>query len=659
MKKGLILGVFAFVLGCAWLAGHTLLTAGAQPHAPCILLQTTTQAPPVTPASAPPTPQLDINPQVYYSAIGGPPETVIMGSSDPESEYRFELELDSQGAALRQATFNGRDFNNRNPNNPQPLIFLSPVPQRQGPAVMSMANRSLVLVDAMQQLRLDALSWATAGLQTEGDGTQRVRFEATVTGTNDTPVMHLMKTYTIHPDTHLLEWDLEVENLSPEAHEFYLNLIGPTGPGREAFRQDMRKTVVAYRDKQNQISIPKSAKRDINKLEKATDLEARTLIAKEANAPMAWMATSNKYFAAILVPKTQQEGEIARWVRYAAGAYYPLVDDEATVGLEIQTMPATLQPAGDDGSTQHYRFELYLGPKDKSKFDKNPYYKDLGFAYVIDFVGCCCPAGLIRPLAFFIMGVMKMIHVVIPNYGIAIIILVFLMRLIMHPITKKSQISMHRMSKMAPMAEQIKKKYANNKAEMNKQLMELYREQGASPVMSFLPMFFQMPIWIALWSAVNSSIDLRGAAFLPFWITDLSMPDALIPFTTALKVPLVGWKIQSLNALPLLMGVAFYMQQKLMPQQAAASSNPQMAQQQKMMMIMMPIMFPLMLYNVASGVNLYIMTSTFAGVLEQHIVRKHIREKEALESQNMVATTSKAGGKVKKKKPKPMFKNMR
>ena len=172
--------------------------------------------------------------------------------------------------------------------------------------------------------------------------------------------------------------------------------------------------------------------------------------------------------------------------------------------------------------------------------------------------------------------------------------------------------------------------------------------------MGMLPMFVQMPIWVALWSAVYTSIDLRGAAFLPFWITDLSAPDALVRFSTV-TVPLLGWKVDAFNLLPILMGIAFYLQQKLTPQQAAASANPQVAQQQKMMMIMMPLLFPLMLYTAPSGVNLYIMASTFAGVIEQYVIKKHIREKEEAESKGLVAVTSKTGGKVKKKKPKPFF----
>jgi YidC/Oxa1 family membrane protein insertase len=326
-----------------------------------------------------------------------------------------------------------------------------------------------------------------------------------------------------------------------------------------------------------------------------------------------------------------------------------------TIGLQLSSTVATLSPAGQPDFSRSFPFNVYVGPKDKSLFDKSALYRRLGFVQTIDFMACCCPASVISPLAFGILAIMKWMYFILPNYGIVIIILVLLMRLVLHPVTRHSQVAMSKMSKLAPRAEEIKKKYGNNKAELNKKLMELYREQGASPIMGFLPMFLQMPIWIALWSAIYMSIDLRGAAFLPFWITDLSAPDALVSWPPV-TIPLVGWTVHSLNLLPILMGVAFYLQQKIMPmQQPAASSNPQMAQQQKIMMFMMPLMFPLMLYNGPAGVNLYIMASTFGGVIEQYVIKKHIQEKETQEAQGMVSATSKTGGKVKKKKPKPFF----
>ncbi|MBC8481184.1 MAG: membrane protein insertase YidC, partial [Planctomycetes bacterium] len=315
----------------------------------------------------------------------------------------------------------------------------------------------------------------------------------------------------------------------------------------------------------------------------------------------------------------------------------------------------TLGAARSGKDVEEYDFKLFLGPKEKRLFTDNPYYKELGFIQTIDFMGCCCPAAIINPLAFGILGAMEWMYSFIPNYGVVIIILVLIIRLVMHPVTKKSQISMSKMTKLGPMAEEIKKKYANNKAEMQKQIMQLYKKQGASPVMGFLPMLIQMPIWIALYSAIYASISLRGAQFLPVWITDLSAPDALVTFST-ITIPMVKWHISSFNLLPILMGVAMYLQQKMMPSQAGASTNPQMEQQQKMMKIMMPLMFPLMLYNAPSGLNLYIMASTFAGVIEQHVIRKHIREKEEAESLGKVAVTSKTGGKIKKKKPKPFYK---
>jgi len=372
-----------------------------------------------------------------------------------------------------------------------------------------------------------------------------------------------------------------------------------------------------------------------------------------------WAATTNKYFAAILVPLPREGKESCDWLADKTARFYNPDRDkrgdsgDETVGVELEIAPSALGPAGQGNNSSTYNFQLYLGPKDKSLFDKNEQYRKLGFVQTIDFMGCCCPAGMIRPLAFGILALMKWMYGIIGNYGVVIIILVFLFRIVIHPLTKKSQVSMSKMSKLAPRVEEIRKKYANNKAELNKQMMALYREQGASPIMGMLPMMVQMPIWIALWSAVYASIDLRGARFLPFWITDLSVPDALFRFS-AVTLPLFG-KLDSFNLLPVLMGVAFYLQQKLMPSQAT-SANPQAAQQQKIMMIMMPLMFPLLLYKAPSGVNLYIMASTFAGVIEQHIIRKHIREREENESKGLVAATSKTGGKVKKKKPKPFFK---
>jgi YidC/Oxa1 family membrane protein insertase len=591
-----------------------------------------------------------------FGAIGGPPQQVTLGSTD-KTKFKFEVQLDSKGAGLRQATLS--EYNDLMAKDRPPLLLLEPA-RTGGLPVLSLANRQLILVDQTpkQQLGLDRLDWKCSGIEPQQDGSQTARFDAWIVEGQDNKVLRLTKTYKVSPESYLLDCTLDVENLSKARSTVYLHMAGPAGIRRESILADMPKGVGAFKDSKNQIVSPRLEART---LLKAKDAGSRLLRTKEADARMLWVGISDKYFAAILVPQPDANQPFCDWVRFTSGLFFnPDADDRAdsgdeTVGLDLQIKPVTLEPAGDPNSTKTYRFQLYLGPKDKTLFDKDPQFRDLGFIQVIDFSGCCCPASIINPLAFLILAIMKGMQMVLFNYGLVIIVLVLLMRLVMHPVTKKSQIAMSKMGKLAPKAEEIKKKYAGNKAEMNKQLMALYREQGASPIMGFIPMLLQMPIWIALWSAVNSSIDLRGARFLPIWITDLSAPDALISFSSTFVVPLLGLKIAGINLLPLLMGVAFYLQQKFTPTPTAAT-NPQIAQQQKMMMWMMPIMFPLMLYNTASGVNLYIMTSTFAGVWEQKIILKHIKAREAEEAQGLVAVTSKTGGKVKKKRPKPFFK---
>ena len=605
-------------------------------------------------AAQPAQPQLQPAVGPSYFAVGGPNADVTIGSADKASAFKYQLVLDSMGAAIRTATF--REFDNLDPKDPKPLTVLAPIEMRNG-EVLSLASEALIVADQGRRLNLSRLSWRSLGVEQLQDGGASAAFEATIVDGNDRPVLKLTKTYRVHPDNYMLDGSIRVENLDGKEHRVYYDLNGPVGlPADAAYRRtmDLRKVVAAFKTSSGEIQSVGKAMKALAKPKTDKD---RELNLDHKEATFLWAASVSKYFAGILVPTTADGQPGGDWIAGRWGVYYnPDQDDkhssgDESLGFVVRSASIKLEPAG----SQTHSFQLYLGPKDKSRFDKVELYRQLGFVHTIDFMSCCCPTSIINPLAFGILAIMKWMYFVIPNYGVVIIILVFFMRLALHPITKKSQIAMHKMSKLAPRAEEIKQKYGNNKAEMNKKLMELYREQGASPIMGFLPMFVQMPIWIALWSAIYTSIDLRGAAFLPFWITDLSAPDALVPLGN-LRVPLLGWHIGSLNLLPILMGVAFYLQQKLTPmQQASAATNPQMAQQQKIMNIMMPLMFPLMLYTAPSGVNLYIMSSTFAGVIEQYVIKKHIREKEEQESQGLIPTTSKMGGKVKKKKPKPFY----
>jgi len=658
------------VIGFAVLCGALVVQAGlfeagsGGGKVPCILLQQTTGGennqviiPPESKNTS-----LQAVQAVTLGADNAEAKTIILGAQDPNTEdpqtdFKFQLELSSKGAAIRKATFsngNGNGFDDRHYKNPKPLVILSPVGGQPG----SMANKELILVEQKLQLRLNDLHWKSYEVEHSSDGSQTARFEAVIKTSIGEPVIKLVKTYKIVPGSYLLDCDLTVENLSSSLQNVRFNLAGPRGLGREGFRTDMRKVRACYRDSEGKFNSKAKVEFKAKTLRNTNGLYSQPLEKMEDN--FLWVAATNKYFAAIVVPSPDEGKDYCDWITQETGLLYNPDRDvradsgDETIGVDLQIAARDFSANGQPDSSKTYNFKLYLGPKDKSLFDKNQMYRDLGFMYTIDFMGCCCPAALIHPLAFGILAFMKWMYGFIGNYGVVIIILVFMFRIVIHPLTKKSQVSMRKMTKLGPKAEEIKKKYANNKTEMNKHIMALYKEQGASPVMGFLPMMVQMPVWIALWSAIYTSIDLRGEPFLPFWITDLSVPDAFFRFPSPIIIPLLNWKILSLNLLPILMGVAMYLQQKMMPKQAA--TNPQAAQQQKMMMIMMPLFLPLVLYNGPSGVNLYIMSSTFAGVIEQYFIRKHISEKEEAESQGLVAVTRKTGGKVKKKKPKPFYK---
>ena len=297
---------------------------------------------------------------------------------------------------------------------------------------------------------------------------------------------------------------------------------------------------------------------------------------------------------------------------------------------------------------------VFFGPKER-KLLETPYYssypRDYSATLVIasGFCGICTFPWLISVL----VGMLTFFHLIFRDWGIAIICLVVIVRILLHPITKKSQVHMMRMGKMGPEMERLKKKYGDDKDALNKAMMSFYKEQGMGPVLGCLPMFLQMPIWIALWSALQSTFELRHSPFLYFagvhltWIRDLANPDALIRFT---PIHVYGFELSSLNILPLLLSVVFYFQQKFTPK--PITTTPEQAQQQKMMTWMSTLMFPIFLYKGPAGLNLYILTSTTIGIIESKIIRDHIKQREEAEKAGRVFVDTKPTRASKRKDEK-------
>jgi YidC/Oxa1 family membrane protein insertase len=352
--------------------------------------------------------------------------------------------------------------------------------------------------------------------------------------------------------------------------------------------------------------------------------------------PMLWTAQRSNYFAAIVRP-TDPGASTTHFAKIFAQsqAAEPKstgddpVKKEVAVGYDTTGLPLE---AGAKPLT--LGLKVYFGPTARKILDTD-YYSGYprGYNAILVVTGGPCGYCTYAWLINLLVGALNGFYFLFRDWGLAIIALVLVVRLLLHPITKKSQVSMTKMSKMAPEMERLKKKYGDDKEGLNKAMMTFYREQGITPILGCLPMFLQMPIWIALWSALQSTFEIRQAPFLwgYTWIHDLSLPDAAIPFSGG-GLSLGFFTLKAINVLPILMAVVFYFQQKMQPKPDPKTLTPEQAQQQKMMQ-WMSLLFPIFLYTSPSGLNLYILTSTAIGIYESKRIRDHIKEREAAEKE--------------------------
>ena len=294
-----------------------------------------------------------------------------------------------------------------------------------------------------------------------------------------------------------------------------------------------------------------------------------------------WVAVKNRFFVTALrcgshAPAT---GFAAAVTRDAAAQDYMLKSVSADVGL-----------APADGSGER-AYTLYAGPKKQSLL------WDLGMRDVMEF-------GMWRWVCYPLVWVLNLFHSWIPSFGIGIILLTILVRLLFWPLTHKSTISMRRMSEIQPKMKEIREKFKDNPQRMQQETWALYRDNKVNPMASCLPMLVQIPVFIALFTVLRSAVELRYAPFL--WIADLSEPENLFPNI----FPFGG-----LNILPILMAVTMGLQSALTPSTGDKS-------QQRMMMIMMPVMMLVMFYSFPSALSLYWTLSQVLSIVQMWYIRK-------------------------------------
>lgn len=307
-------------------------------------------------------------------------------------------------------------------------------------------------------------------------------------------------------------------------------------------------------------------------------------------APVEWVAAKNKYFVQILMPLSSPaqavSAAVARRVdprELSDPAFRKAPTDAEEVSARLRFGGAHLAAQGEPVVRE---FDFYAGPK---KFDV---LKALTHRRqdVMEF-------GFFGGVSKILLRTLNALHRVIPNYGIAIILLTILVRVLFWPITHKSTESMKRMAEIQPLIQEVRTKYKDPQRQQ-KEMMALYKQYKINPLGGCLPILVQIPVFIALFVMLRSAIELRFAPFL--WVRDLSEPENLL----AGMVPLVG----SLNILPLLMTATQIWQQKMTP----SAGDP--AQQK--MMLWMPLIMLVFFYHFASGLVLYWTTNQVLMIIQ-------------------------------------------
>ena len=364
---------------------------------------------------------------------------------------------------------------------------------------------------------------------------------------------------------------------------------------------------------------------------------------------LSWIGATNRYFALALhaLPASERGGTVSKSlapvvevVRAQLGSPAPSDPTGAPSLFAVVQSPLTdVQP----GATADFSLGVFAGPLDRNLLGATAPYSLLEMVGLIAYsLGGCCSWCTFAWLANLLVEFLGLLHAyLVFDWGLAIIALVIVVRLLLHPISKKSQVQMQRISKgmaaLKPELDALKARYGDDPKRMQQEQFRLYREKNINPVGclgGFLPTFLQMPIWMALYAVLYLAFELRQqpAFFGVFqlfggwqFLGDLSAQDRFIPLPTSVNLYL--FTLSSINIIPLLMGGVFYVQQKYMtPPQTQLS--PEQAQQQKMMRVMTVVMFPLMLYAAPSGLTLYIMTSTLIGIWESKMVRRQVEEEE-------------------------------
>jgi YidC/Oxa1 family membrane protein insertase len=288
-----------------------------------------------------------------------------------------------------------------------------------------------------------------------------------------------------------------------------------------------------------------------------------------------WVAVKNQFFTLLLTPATNT-------VAVDYEPVHPPLPAGWASNTPVQGVSAVLEmlPSSMADGVRTYEFAYYAGPKEYKRLASFGH----GQEEVMQF-------GLWGPISVILLKTMNAIHAVVPNYGVAIILITIAIKIIFWPIQSKSIKSMKEMQKFQPAMQKLREKYKDEPQRLNQEMMRLYKEHHINPFAGCLPMLVQIPVFFALFAMLRSAVELRGAHFL--WVRDLSQPDTIL----TLPVHLFSANGVAVNPLPLMMTASMIWQTKITPTTGDS--------QQAKMMMFMPLLMLVFFYNASSGLALY------------------------------------------------------
>ncbi len=406
----------------------------------------------------------------------------------------------------------------------------------------------------------------------------------------ETSYFTLKKTFVFAPDDYMFELHISLENsenaylpLNFRGYSYTLGFGPQIGPEAE---------ITGGRNEYRKYLTYENGELENNKLK-------NNLATVENN--VSWAAIAGKYFTVIGIPDSTQ---------YTV-TFQDRIENKRTVDSMFFFSRVVIKSSRN---TDVYRF--YIGPKLNnvlSKYndsDKNSFgVSDLYLEEVID------TSSWLGWLEWILKKLLVVSYSLVPNYGVAIILMTIVVKIVLFPFTHKSYESTSKMQALSPKINELKAKFKDNPTKMNAEMAALYKREKVNPMGGCLPMLLQMPIFIALYGLLTKHFDLRGAVFIPGWITDLSGPESIFYFGDFFSLPLLGWT--DIRLLPILFTVTMVVSQKLMQSPGADAAG---GSSMKMMTTMMPVMFFFIMYNSPSGLLLYWTITNLFTMLQQQFI---------------------------------------